>query len=111
MFLIRTWPVAEVEQRDQYGMPKSDPDCTLDDSEDYVDFLPAEVKNEAVAMRYASLWHTSIDDVLDMPLSLYNRRAMIHKAITLRKPQYTKDDWYMERTSPRFNKRKLRHRR
>lgn len=111
VYLIKLWPVAEVEQRDQYGMAKDDPDCTLDDGEDYVDYLPPEVKVEAMAMRYAGHWHMTPDEVLDMCIVHFNRQAMIYKAITLRKPQYTKDDWYMERTSPRFNKRKLKHRR
>lgn len=92
-------------------MSKSDPDCTLDDSEDYVDFIPEEMRVEATAMRYATYWNMTPDDVLDMPSSLFARRAMVHKAISLRKPQYTKDDWYMEKTSPRFHKRKLKHRR
>lgn len=105
------WPVAEVEQRDQYGMTKDDPDCTLDDSEDYVDYLPDEVRVEATAMRYAGYWNMTPDEVLDMPASLFARRAMVHKSISLRKPQYTKDDWFMERTSSRFQKRKLKYRR
>jgi hypothetical protein len=103
--------VAEVVQRDQYGMPKTDPDCTLDDSEDYVDFLPEDARIEAMAMRYATYWNMTPDAVLDMAAVEFQRRAMVHKAISLRKPQYTKDDWFMERTSSKFNKRKLKHRR
>ncbi len=105
------WEVADVVPRDQYGMSLDDPDCTLDDTEDYTDFLPHEARTEATAMRLANVWNTTIDSVLDMDLVLYNRRVMIHKAITLRKPQYTKDDWFMERTSSKFKKRKLKHRR
>lgn len=111
VYCIRLWPVAEVVQRDQYGMAKDDPDCTLDDSEDYVDYLPEDVRVDATAMRYAGYWNMTPDAVLDMALETYHRRAMVHKAISLRKPQYTKDDWFMERTSSKFNKRKLKHRR
>lgn len=111
IYCIGLWEIAEVLPRDQYGMTLDDPDCTLDDAEDYSDFLPPDARTEATAMRFATVWNTTIDDVLDMPLALYNRRAMIHKAVTLRKPQYTKDDWYMERSSSKYKKRKLKHRR
>lgn len=111
VYLVNLWPVAEVVQRDQYGMAKDDPDCTLDDSEDYVDYLPEDARLEATAMRYAGYWNMTPDGVLDMAVHEFQRRAMVHKAISLRKPQYTKDDWFMERTSSKFNKRKLKHRR
>jgi hypothetical protein len=92
-------------------MTRDDIDCTLDDSEDYTDYLPEDARIEATAMKYAAQWNTSVDTVLDFPLSLFHRRSMIHKAISLRKPEYTKDDWYMERTSSKFKKTKLKHRR
>ena len=111
IYLINCWPVSEVEARDQYGMSKDDPDCQLDDAEDYTDFLPDDARTEARAMQYATLWNMTPDDVLDMALYLFQRRTMIHKAITLRKPQYTKDDWFMERTSSKYRKQKLKYRR
>ena len=105
---ISLWPVADVQPRDKYGHPVGHQNCQLDDSQDYADFLPKEAQLTANAMKYATAWNMTPDDVLDMPYGLFNERVMIHKAVTLRKPQYTPQDYVMERTSPRYQKRKRR---
>ncbi|RPI66495.1 MAG: hypothetical protein EHM43_11330 [Ignavibacteriae bacterium] len=102
------WPVAEVEQRDKYGFKKGDENFQLDDADDYVDFLPPDKRVEAQAMKCAAAWNMAMDDVLDMAWSKYNEWLLIQKAITLRKPQYTEHDFYMERTSSRYKARKRR---
>lgn len=111
IWCINLWPISEVKQRDSYGMDASDPDCQLDLAEDYSDFLPPEAKTEATAMRFAGYWNMTTDGVLDMEYVMFYRRSMIHRALTLRKPEYTKDDWMMERTTSKFRKTRLRHRR
>ena len=97
-----TWEISEVQQTDKWGMTVHDPDNELDTAEDYIDFLPRDARTEAMAMRYGAQWNMTPDDVLDMDYGLFYRRTLVSKAVTLRKPQYTKNDWYMANTSEAF---------
>jgi hypothetical protein len=106
VYLTSLWPVADVLPRDKYGHAPDDQNYQLEDAEDYVDFLPKEKRVEAQAMKCASAWNMNPDDVMDMQWSEFNEKVLVHKAITLRKPQYTPNDYIMERTSSRYKARK-----
>jgi len=83
-------------------MPADDPDSTLDTAEDYTDYLPAQYRTHATAMRYATAWNMTMDDVLNMDWLEYSRRCMIYKAVTLRKPEFNKQQWFMMNTSSKY---------
>ena len=108
VYLVSLWPVSGVQHRDKYGHAPTHQNYQLDDAEDYVDFLPDEKRLEAQAMKCANAWNMKPSEVMDMRWSAFNEQVMVHKAITLRKPQYTPEDYIMERTSSRWKSRKRR---
>ena len=102
------WEIADVRPVDKYGHHTDHPNCQLDTSEDYIDYLPSDAKTEGTAMKYASAWNMTPWAVLDMDWITFNRMSLIHKATSLRKPQYTPSDYLMERTSRNYKARKRR---
>lgn len=108
VWLVSLWPIAEVIPRDKYGHEPTHHNYQYEDGEDYTDYLPPDKRTEAQAMKMATAWNITTDDVLDMAWGLFNERLMLHKAVTLRKPIYTPDDYIMERTSRNYKARKRR---
>ena len=98
VYCISLWEIADVVPRDKYGFSAADDNYTIEDAEDYMDFLPRDMMKQAQAMKCATAWNMTTDDVLDMAWAKFNERIMIHKAITLRKPMYTPHDFYMHNT-------------
>lgn len=89
---MSTWPIWDREPKDEYGDP-------LPSVRDYVDTdIPEQWHGEAQAMRYAEGWRMSVDDVLDMDYVVFMRRALINKAVTMRRPTKTRHDKIMRNT-------------
>lgn len=89
---MQQWPIWEREPKDDYGDP-------LPPSRDYVDTdVPGEWHHEAEAMRYVEAWRMDVDAILDMPYATYIRRALIHKAVSMKRPTKTYHDKIMRNT-------------
>ena len=89
---MQQWPIWEREPKDDYGDP-------LPPSRDYVDTdVPEEWHTEAQAMRYCEPWHTTVDAVLDMDYLTFTRRALLWKAVNMRRPTKTQHHKIMRNT-------------
>lgn len=98
VWLVSLWPIADVVPRDKYGFSRDHQNYTLEEADDYMDFLPPDKRLDAQAMKMATAWNMTPDAVLDMAWSAFNEKMMLHKAITLRKPMYDEHDFYMHNT-------------
>lgn len=101
---VSQWPIVNVEPRDRWGFTRQDPRCELDTGTDYArTHLPEECSAEVAAMQYAQVWNMSPDAVLDMLAVVFLRRVMIHKATTLRKPEYTEHGYHLHRSGMKLS--------
>ena len=88
VWCVAQWPVAPIEQMDEWGHKPDHPEYRLERVHTYISHVPQEWRYLARAQQYAREWNMTPDEVLDMGLADYHRRAMIQKAITTTKPKY-----------------------
>jgi len=81
--------MATQQQLDEYGHAPDHRDYQLVTQRDYTDDVPREHQPMVAALRFAKEWFMTPDDVLDMRLSMFHERAMIARAMMLRRPRWT----------------------
>ena len=114
---MQQWSIVGLVQLDEFGHHPNDPDYQLDIRDDYTDEIPAQNSHYTTAIRYAELWATSPDAILDMPYAEFYEQTLHHKAAHLVRPVWTgrigHSVFMLEKsTSRRFNRhaQKLRNR-
>lgn len=111
LFIVAQWPICSVEPRDRWGFTRDDPRCELDGGRDYTrTHLPDDCADEVVALTWANAWHMSPDEVLDLDAVIFARRTMVHKAMNLRKPEYTERQYHLHKSGvalDRLQKRRV----
>lgn len=88
VWCVSQWPVATVEQMDDWGHKADHPEFRLDIRNNYISHVPHDKRGIAQAMQLARDWNMTPQMVYDMPLAEFHEQAMIHKAITLKKPKW-----------------------
>lgn len=83
------WPIASVVQLDDWGHAPDHPEYRLEQRNNYADHVPEWQRYRAQHHILAEAWNMTPQQVGNMPLAAYHEEAMLHRAITLRKPKYT----------------------
>lgn len=67
--------------------------------------MPTDYRIEAIAMQYAKEWNETIDGVLGLRYDVFYKRSLLHKAITLKHPEFEGDRGEYEYEKEQHKKR------
>ena len=89
------WPIAKTQPKDEYGRERA-PEY------DYLDewHVPTEYHAEGMALRYVETLRLSFTEIMDMMYSDFVRITLLHKAVTMRRPEKFKSvhQMYLDNT-------------
>jgi hypothetical protein len=75
------WPIATTRPKDERGHERETEVNYLD-----ANHVPEEYHNEGVAIQYVEAFRLSVYEILNMPYSEFVKLALLHKAVTMRRP-------------------------